>query len=45
MQYEVANDLTDKLANDDTNIISQFATKVTIVDTTPIGYLKAMLSA
>ncbi|WP_342218660.1 hypothetical protein [Spiroplasma endosymbiont of Amphimallon solstitiale] len=45
MQYEVANDLTDKLANDDTNIISQFATKVTITDTTPIGYLKAMLSA
>lgn len=45
MQYEVANDLTDKLANDDTNIISQFATKVTIADTTPIGYLKAMLSA
>lgn len=45
MQYEVANDLTDKLANDDTNIISQFATKVTITDPTPVGYLKAMLSA
>lgn len=45
MQYEVANDLTDKLANDDINIISQFATKVTITDTIPIGYLKAMLSA
>ncbi|WP_342276871.1 hypothetical protein [Spiroplasma endosymbiont of Nebria brevicollis] len=45
MQYEVANDLTDKLASDDTNVISQFATKVLINDTTPIGYLKAMLSA
>ncbi|WP_375317517.1 hypothetical protein [Spiroplasma endosymbiont of Virgichneumon dumeticola] len=30
MQYEVANDLADKLASDDTNIISQFATKVII---------------
>ncbi|WP_342275981.1 hypothetical protein [Spiroplasma endosymbiont of Nebria brevicollis] len=45
MQYEVANDLTDKLASDDTNVISQFATKVLINDTTSIGYLKAILSA
>ncbi|WP_375317767.1 hypothetical protein [Spiroplasma endosymbiont of Virgichneumon dumeticola] len=30
MQYEIANDLANKLASDDTNIISQFATKVII---------------
>jgi len=45
MQYEVANDLVDKLAIDDTKVIADFATKVTITDTTPVGYLKAMLSS
>lgn len=45
MQYEVANDLVDKLATDDTQIIADCATKITITDTTPVGYLKAMLSA
>lgn len=45
MQYEVANDLADKLAIDDTQAIAKFATKIDIEDTTPVGYLKSMLSA
>ncbi|WJG69409.1 hypothetical protein [Spiroplasma ixodetis] len=45
MQYEVANDLADKLASDDTQVISDNATKVIISDTTPIGHIQAMLSA
>lgn len=45
MQYEVANDLVDKLAIDDTQVIAEYATKITITDTTPVGFLKAMLSA
>lgn len=45
MQYEVANDLVDKLAIDDTQVIAESATKITITDTTPVGYLTAMLSA
>lgn len=45
MQYEVANDLADQLASDDTQAIANFATKIIINDITPVGYLKAMLSA
>ncbi|WP_375317038.1 hypothetical protein [Spiroplasma endosymbiont of Virgichneumon dumeticola] len=50
MQYEIANDLANKLASDDTNIISQFATKVIIDKATElkeqaIKYLEAMLSS
>ncbi|WP_339039461.1 hypothetical protein [Spiroplasma endosymbiont of Andrena trimmerana] len=45
MQYEVANDLADYLANNDTNTIAKSAKKVIITDTTPVGYLKSMLSA
>ncbi|WP_342266491.1 hypothetical protein [Spiroplasma endosymbiont of Villa modesta] len=45
MQYEVANDLADKLAIDDTQAIAKFATKIDIEDTTPVDYLKSMLSA
>ncbi|WP_339038900.1 hypothetical protein [Spiroplasma endosymbiont of Andrena trimmerana] len=45
MQYEVANDLADKLATDDTQVISEKATKVIISDTSPVGYLKSMLDA
>ncbi|WP_338974664.1 hypothetical protein [Spiroplasma endosymbiont of Tricholauxania praeusta] len=45
MQYEVANDLADYLANNDTNVIAKYATKVDITDKTPVGYLKSMLDA
>lgn len=45
MQYEVANDLADYLANNDTNVIAKYATKLDITDKTPVGYLKSMLSA
>lgn len=45
MQYEVANDLADYLANNDTNVIAKYATKLDIIDKTPVGYLKSMLSA
>ncbi|WP_338988129.1 hypothetical protein [Spiroplasma endosymbiont of Dasysyrphus albostriatus] len=45
MQYEVANDLADYLANNDTNVIAKYATKVDITDKSPVGYLKSMLDA
>ncbi len=45
MQYEVANDLADYLANNGTNTIAKSAKKVFITDTTPVGYLKSMLDA
>ncbi|WP_338961816.1 MULTISPECIES: hypothetical protein [unclassified Spiroplasma] len=45
MQYEVANDLADYLANNDTNVIAKYATKIEITDKTPLGYLKSMLDA
>ncbi|WP_342274440.1 hypothetical protein [Spiroplasma endosymbiont of Phycita roborella] len=45
MQYEVANDLADYLANNDTNVIAKYATKIDITDKTPLGYLKSMLDA
>ncbi|WP_425381002.1 hypothetical protein [Spiroplasma endosymbiont of Polydrusus pterygomalis] len=45
MQYEVANDLADYLANNDTTVIAKYATRLDITDTTPVGYLKSMLSA
>ncbi len=45
MQYEVANDLADYLANNDTNTIAKSAKKVSITDTTTVGYLRSMLSA
>lgn len=45
MQYEVANDLADYLANNDTNVIAKYATKIDITDKTPVGYLKSMLDA
>ncbi|BDT04996.1 hypothetical protein [Spiroplasma ixodetis] len=45
MQYEVANDLADYLANNDTNVIAKYATKIEITDKSPVGYLKSMLDA
>ncbi len=45
MQYEVANDLADYLANNDTITIAKSAKKVSITDTTKVGYLKSMFSA
>ncbi|WP_375317004.1 hypothetical protein [Spiroplasma endosymbiont of Virgichneumon dumeticola] len=50
MQYEITNDLANKLASDYTNIISQFATKVIIDKSTElkeqaIKYLEATLSS
>ncbi|WP_458257670.1 hypothetical protein [Spiroplasma endosymbiont of Dactylopius coccus] len=45
MQYEVANDLADKLATDDTQVISENATKIVINDISPIGHIQAMLTA
>ncbi|WDA54782.1 MAG: hypothetical protein PPFGHCPK_01252 [Spiroplasma endosymbiont of Drosophila atripex] len=45
MQYEVANDLADKLATDDIQVISDNGTKVIISDTSPTGHIQAMLSA
>ncbi|WP_342274619.1 hypothetical protein [Spiroplasma endosymbiont of Phycita roborella] len=45
MQYEVANDLADYLANNDTNVIAKYATKIDITDKSPVGYLKSMLDA
>ncbi|WP_338985886.1 hypothetical protein [Spiroplasma endosymbiont of Thecophora atra] len=45
MQYEVANDLADYLANNDTNVIAKYATKIEITDKASVEYLKSMLDA